>query len=522
MLYTVAATATTGATLAEVIVQAIQRYPNRLAFASDAGTLSYTELGQRISQTAQYFDALGLKPGDVVAQLAGNRYEVFVTVAAAYLRGLRSVTLHALGSAEDHALVLQDAQAKVFIVDESFEQRGLQLAQRNLPILHWLSLGNIAGFTELDKQLSGFQPQVLEPYGDAEHIIRIAYTGGTTGRSKGVLLSNRALLTNCLLSLACLDWPEQTRYLCAAPISHGAGSLVIPTLMRGGTITLLPRFSTEAVLNAIEKYQCNVTWMVPTMLYALLDNPRTAQMDWQLFHSLIYSAAPIAPSRLQQALDVFGPVLIQSYGQTEAPNAILILNKEDHQALGPNQLTAAGRPYPGVKVALLDENNQVVPVGQVGEICVRGPLVMSGYLHLKEETEKVFKGGWLHTGDMAVQDRSGLFYIVDRKKDLIITGGFNVYPKEVEDILTAHEAVAAAAVVGIADNKWGEIVVAFVKCKAQTEMQANTLIALVKNKKGPVAAPKHILFVDVLPVTALGKIDKKALRVLGEKALRCF
>lgn len=501
-----------GCTVAELISNAVAKYGDRNAFANDEATLSYTQLGQLISRIAQYFDSLGLKPGDTVAQLGVNRSEVFAVIAAVYMRGLRSVTLHPLGAEADQDFILNDCDAAVVIVDEYHGPRGEALRARCTKARAWLAMGTVSGFTDLRDAIAPFIPQSLKVTGDAETVVRIAYTGGTTGRPKGVMLSNRALLTNIVIDLAVKDWPAQIRYACVAPISHGAGSLVLPTLMRGGCVTLLRSYSANAFIDLVTRYDCNVTWMVPTMLYALLDAPRAREVDWSRFHSLIYSGAPAAPQRIAQALQLFGPILIQSYGQTEAPNSILTLDRHDHAHLDNAQLAAAGRPSPLVRVALLDDDGVEVADGQRGEICVRGPLLMSGYLNNEAETAKALAGGWLHTGDIAYRDSDGLYFIVDRKKDVVISGGFNVYPKEVEDALCMHAAVANAAVIGIPDAKWGEAVMAYVTLKDGCTASAEEISAHVRQAKGAVAAPKRVEFVSSLPLTALGKIDKKALR----------
>jgi fatty-acyl-CoA synthase len=288
--------------------------------------------------------------------------------------------------------------------------------------------------------------------------------------------------------------------------------MVVPTLMQGGCVTLLRGFSVDGVIDAIRRYECNVTWMVPTMLYGLLDSGCTAEVDWSRFHALVYSGAPASPSRIRQALTLLGPVLIQSYGQTEAPNDILILGREDHARLDDAALASAGRPYPLVRVALLDDNGEEVADGERGEVCVRGPLVMSGYLNKPAETAAALAGDWLHTGDIAYKSADGLYYIVDRKKDLIISGGFNVFPKEVEDTICANPGVAAAAVIGVPDPKWGEMVVAYVQLKDGCELSAEAISHEVRQAKGAVATPKRVEFVSALPLTGLGKIDKKALR----------
>ncbi|WP_326533241.1 AMP-binding protein [Pseudorhodoferax sp.] len=512
-----------GATVADQLVAAISRYPERKAFVSDEAVVSYRELGEWISRLAQFFDSLGLKPGDTVAQLGVNRFEVFAVIAAVYLRGLRSVTLHALGSEDDHRYVLDDSGADLVIADAYHGARAGVLRERCTGVRHWISLGALPGFQTLESSIAAFTPQPLASTGQAEDIVRLAYTGGTTGRPKGVMLSNRALVSNALLDLAAKEWPEQVRYLCAAPISHGAGSLVVPCLMQGGSVTLLRAFSVDGFIDTVKRHDCNVTWLVPTMLYGILDSSRHAEVDWSRFHALVYSGAPASPARIRQALATLGPILIQSYGQTEAPNNLLILGRAEHAQLTDAQLASAGRPYPQVRLALLDENNQPVADGQVGEICVRGPLLMSGYLNKPEETASALAGDWLHTGDVAYRDADGLYYIVDRKKDLIISGGFNVYPKEVEDAICAQPGVAAAAVIGVPDPKWGEMVMAYVQPRPGSVLSVDAIAEGVRQAKGAVATPKRVEFLPALPLTALGKVDKKALRALhwaaGERAV---
>jgi len=211
-------------------------------------------------------------------------------------------------------------------------------------------------------------------------------------------------------------------------------------------------------------------------------------------------------------MKIFGKVFVQLYGQTEAPQVITSMRKIDHDETKPGRLGSCGRASPGVDVKLFDVNMREVPVGEPGEICVRGPLVMDGYWKRPEANAETLKGGWLHTGDVAVKDEEGYFYIVDRTKDMIISGGFNIYPREVEDALMSHPSVASAAVIGIPDDKWGEAVKGFVVLKPGANSGVAELQAHVKDKRGAPWSPKTIDFVEVIPVTGLGKIDRKALR----------
>jgi fatty-acyl-CoA synthase len=255
-----------------------------------------------------------------------------------------------------------------------------------------------------------------------------------------------------------------------------------------------------------------VLYAVPTMLYTLIDYVRAHRPDISNLKLIMYGASPAAPARVKEALELFGPILCQNYGQSEAPSSIMVLRQCDHVADDLERLSSCGMPYSGVQVELLDNACNPVPKGETGEICVRGPIVMSGYWKKPELTEEALRGGWLHTGDLARQDAHGYYFIVGRSKDMIISGGFNVYPKEVENVISAHPAVAAAAVIGVPDPKWGEAVKAVIVVRDGATLDAEEIISLVREKKGPVYAPKSVDFVDKIPVTSLGKPDKAALK----------
>jgi fatty-acyl-CoA synthase len=499
-------------TIGDMIVTLLDRYPERIAFIDDTRCCTYAEMRDQISRAMQQMRALGLRKGDTVAQLSGNRAEVFFIMAASYLMGLRSVTLQAMGGIEDHAYILEHAETRLMLADPSYAERARALRDRLPGIPYWYlhdADGDLHGFWE---EAARFTPAPLLSEATADDVIRLAYTGGTTGRPKGVMLHGRAVVTQTLLLMAGRAWSDAPRLLCPTPISHGAGATLIPTFWRGGTVILQRGFDPERFLNALEKHQATATFLVPTMVYKLLDHPRTRRTDFSCLETLMYGAAPMSPARIKEGLEVFGPILQQGYGQTEAPSAILTLSRLDHIDPDERILYSAGKPYPGITVRLLDDRDQEVPQGEVGEICVRGPLVMAGYLKQPELTAEALRNGWLHTGDMAYKNERGFFFIVDRKKDMVVSGGFNVYPKEVEDVLTTHPAVSAAAVIGVPDPKWGEAVKAVVVRRPGMAVSADELAIYVKERKGAVATPKTVDFVDQLPLTVLGKPDKKALR----------
>ena len=497
----------------EMIVNAIERHANRTAFVCREREISFLEIGQQISRTIQLFKALGLNRGDTVMQLTGNRHEMFVVMAAAFVGGYVSVVPNYSGSLEDHQYMLDDSGATLLIVDAARTERASRLkAGARRPLQVWCH-DAASGMDRFWDAAARYTPEPLLACDQPDDNIRLIYTGGTTGRPKGVMTLSRALAFASLLHIAEQNLDVDTRLLASSPLSHGAGAMVIPVLFKGGCIVIHEGFDPDRILDAVASGQATMLYLVPTMIYALLDNPRIASLDLSGLKRILYAASPISPSRLKQALDRFGPILHQNYGQTEVPGTILSLTPEDHVDQRGGRLTSAGRPYPCVSVKLIDDNGKPIPRGGgIGELCVRAPHVTVGYWNKPEATRELLRDGWLHTGDMAYEDEDGYFHIVDRKKDMIISGGFNIYPQEIEHVLTRHDTVSAAAVIGVPDPKWGEAVKAIVVLKEGHTIDSDELIAFVKEKKGSVMAPKSVELVSQLPLTDLGKIDKKALR----------
>jgi len=313
--------------------------------------------------------------------------------------------------------------------------------------------------------------------------------------------------------LSSFEIPDNPRFLAVAPISHVAGTKVLPTLMLGGAVHLVKGFNPDAVLAAIARERINFTLLVPTMIYVLLDHPSLSRTDLSSLELLLYGASPISPSRLFEGLERIGPVFSQLYGQTEC-YPVAVLRKADHDRNAPELALSCGFPVDGCEVKILDDADQEVAVGEPGEICVRSPYVMAEYWNRPEQTASTLRNGWLHTDDIARADERGYMFILDRKKDMIVSGGFNIYPREVEDVLTTHPSVAMVAVMGAPDEKWGEAVTAFVVARGDLSPTAQELIDLVKQRKGSALAPKRIEFVTSLPLTGVGKIDKKRLRAI--------
>jgi fatty-acyl-CoA synthase len=424
---------------------------------------------------------------------------------------MRYTPLHPKGSEADHLYILKQAQISALVVDaKSFGERGRALMAQT-PLKQCYVLGGDFG-VDLTAAADLMQPRALQPQARPEDVCNVYFTGGTTGRPKGAAHRHLALTSATVQSLAVWDWPEEVRFLIATPISHAAGAMLTPTLIRGGVFFALPAFDVRTFLETIERERITATFMVPSMIYDLLDKAPLADYDLSSLQMIIYGAAPISPVRLREAIERIGPKFCQLYGQTEAPNLITYLSRADHDLTRPHLLESCGRPVPPNQVKLIKEDGSEAAVGEPGEICLRGPLVMAGYWGDPEETAKAFKDGWLHTGDVARCDENGYLYVVDRLKDMVISGGFNIFTREVEDCLAQHPAVATAAVIGVPHARWGEAVTAFVVLRPGASVDAEELIALVRDRKGAVQAPKTLEFVSALPLTAVGKVDKKALR----------
>ncbi|MCA6112214.1 AMP-binding protein [Bradyrhizobium cenepequi] len=501
-----------GSTIGELIIIALRKFRERVAFKDAGRTLSYAELEVMIGSAAARLEALGVRKGDAVVQVADNATELFVIMAACFIQGYRSITLQATSSISDQIYAVGDTEAAVLIVDDEHIRNGIEI--RNAVGSKFQVWSHQAGNGEIGPFWAGHVEPKLPLTTDVkpEDIVRQGYTGGTTGVPKGVMISSRSLVCSSMHYMATQPWEKDIKYLVASTMAHGTSTIILPVFLKGGCTVLQKRFDPGEVIRAIEQEGITSMMMVPTMLYALLDHPKISSANLKSMCRILYGAAPISPTRLREALGVFGPVFIQSYGQSEAPATVLMLSQEDHLTDDDKRLESAGTPYPGVSVKLLDDDCRPVHQGEIGEICVRGPLVMSGYWKMPELTEETLRGGWLHTGDLAYQDEQGYYFIVDRKKDMIISGGFNVYPNEVENTLTQHPAVASAAVIGIPDKKWGEAVKAFIILRSGQNASPDELIAFTKNLKGPVKTPKSVELVKALPLTNVGKVDKKALR----------
>jgi fatty-acyl-CoA synthase len=501
-------------TTLDLIAHALTRdLDRRVAIGADGREVSAGALAAAISRQQQYLRSLDPPPRRA-AVLARNRLEVLEVTNAISFAGIVQTALHPMGSIEDYLYVLEDAGIDTLIYDaDHYGETAAALAERAPGLRHLLSLGAGIVGRDIAAGAAGFAPTPLvAPESDPEALFRIAYSGGTTGRPKGIMTSLRNATTSALIQLTDWEWPDVVRHLICAPLSHSGAAVLTSVLAKDGFMVVLPGFEPVAVMAAIAAHRITSVLMVPTMVIALIDHPRFGEFDLSSLEVIFYGASAFPAKRLKDAIERLGPVFFQFYGQAEAPMSVTVMRRAEHDVNDPVRLASCGRPTPFVRVALMDDAMNAVPDGEPGEICVRGPLLMSGYLNKPEETAQAFAGDWLHTGDVAVKGPDGFLRIVDRKKDMIITGGFNVYAREVEDVLVEQPGVRQAAVIGVPDPKWGETVKAIVVLEPGAAPDPQALIASVRERKGAVQAPKSILFVDALPLSPLGKPDKKALR----------
>jgi len=493
--------------------------PDGRAYVTDTEQWSYSEARQLSCRIAHALRAAGLGPDAKVAVLSPNTPTAMISILGIWRAGLTWVPLNTANPMPDNRNLLErfDCSALLF---HSSQHATVKELRGSLPA--------VALFVCLDEHLDDCQSLEQWTTGQpsthpdieylADAVVAIMPTGGTTGPSKGVMITNRGIAAAFAHMMLLLVYraDEAIVNLAAAPITHTAGLLSMPTTARGGTVVILPRPEPTAVLEAIERHRVTELFLPPTVIYRLLESDSVLSCDHDSLRYFLYGAAPMSLDKLRRALDIFGPVMTGAYGQVEAFAAIAYLRPEEHFINGDqapdSRLSSCGRPYPLIEVRILDEAGQQTRSDVPGEICVRGDLVMRGYYKDPEHTAATITDGWLHTGDIGYLDDTGYLHITDRKKDMIISGGFNVYPTEVEQVLWRHPAVLDCAVIGVPDEDWGEAVTAVVELNSGAEVTAVELRALCREALGGIRTPKRIQFVDSLPRSPTGKVLRRDVR----------
>src|ERR1700734_1193838 len=456
----------------------------------------------------------GIRPGDKVAVLSGNDPVAFGAVFGISRAGAVWCPVNPRNEAAENRELLALLDCRCLIFAAAFAPLVAKIAP-DLPELTTLVCLEDDGHADAPSAADGGGagvgdgPWQADPVDD---VVMIAGTGGTTGRPKGVMLTGRNVETMAALTLMSYPFAGSPVYLAFAPLTHAAGVLCFPIMALGGEIVIMPRPDLGEFLALIGRHRVTHAFLPPTVIYSLLDHPALASADLGSLQCLWYGAAPMSAARLEQAIGVLGPVLGQLFGQTEAPMFISALPPRDHLhadgTLARERFTSAGRPTPLTTVAIMDEAGRTLPPGERGEIVARGPLVMAGYYKNPDATAEASRHGWHHTGDIGYLDADGYLYIVDRLKDMIITGGFNVYSTEVEQAVLAHPAVLDCAVVGLPDDKWGERVTAIIQPLDGHDVTADEIRAWVKDRLGSVKAPKQVEIWADLPRSRVGKVLK--------------
>jgi fatty-acyl-CoA synthase len=497
----------------DLVLGALRRFPDREAFRQDERAYRYREMADLLARWAAVFTRLGVGPGTGVGLLSPNRPEVWLGQVAPALVGGRYTALHPLGSLDDHLYMCREAELRVLLVDPAYAARAAQLQADSGVVQHVLTFGPCEVGSDINALAAAESSYTLPMCAGApDQLSWLLYTGGTTGVPKAAMLTEGGLGQMILNVTTGWDLPFERRYLAVAPISHAAGMMITPTLMRGGTVVLQKGWDAQRWMDAVTRERITMSLLVPTMIYALLDAPGLPQADLSTLETIMYGASPMSPSRLVEGIERIGPVFSQLYGQTECAGIVSCLWRHQHLVGDLHRLTSCGQAMPGARVAILDDEARELPDGEPGEICVQGPTVMQGYFKQPALTEATLGDGWLRTGDVGTRDAEGFLHIVDRKKDMIVSGGFNVFPREIEDVLTQDPAVSIAAVVGVPDDRWGEAVKALVVARPGMTVDVQALIERVRTAKGAIHAPKSVEVLASLPMTPVGKPDKKTLR----------
>ncbi|UPJ48415.1 AMP-binding protein [Bradyrhizobium sp. 200] len=478
---------------------------------------TYSEALSKTVRIARGLIARGFSKGFHGAVLSGNKAEALIAILGVCRAEGVWLPVNARNTWQTNAEFLKDMDCDVLF----FESRWKEDVQRIRA-----QVTNIRLFVcleELDRELSlrglmASQPDgFFTPDWDPEGTAMIMATGGTTGRSKGAMLTNRNFSNTFASHMSVFNIAQRMTMLVAAPISHTAGAISLPFLARGARLVMMDGIEPQKLLQKIQDEKVNILFLPPTVIYVLLAQPNVREFDYSSLKYLLYGAAPMSPDKLVEAIEVFGPVMTQMYGQSEVPGAISALSADEHLVDGKPapraRLLSAGRPFPFVRVEILcDDDCIAFAPGVRGEIIVQGDTVMKGYYKNPDATAQSRWGPWHRTGDIGELDENGYLTIVDRKKDMIITGGFNVYSTEVEAALMSHTAVKDCAVIGIPDEKWGEAVKAIVELRPGAPVEADSLREFARERLGGVKAPKSVEIVDSLPRSAAGKVLKKDLR----------
>ena len=487
-------------------------------FAVDGGRrLTWAQAQASVRRIANALIGAGISPGDRIAFLARNCLEYPLLYYGAFEAGAVPVSLNFRLAPPEWRFILEDARVRLVVAADEYTE-ALDGLRSDVPALRWVVLGAARpGWDAFEDWIAAAATTApgFRPAPDAD--LYQMYTSGTTGRPKGAVLTQRAIVDHLhQLRLAMPLFPGE-RQLTVMPLFHAGMAIGLYNAVAGGAeLVIHQAFEPEAVVRAMSEEGIAVASLVPAMIQACcVELPDVADRSYEALRLMVYGASPIAESTLARALEVFGCEFGQGYGMTETASCVTFLLPEDHRralAGRPDLLLSAGRPVLGTEVRIVDENDRPLACGELGEIAARGPQLMRGYWNLPDETAEALRGGWMHTGDAGSFDDEGYLYVRDRVKDMIVSGGENVYPREIEEVLFHHPAVADAAVIGVPDDRWGETVRAVVVLRPGARASADELIAFCRGRIADYKRPRSVAFLDALPRNPSGKVLKRELR----------
>jgi len=487
--------------------RAAERWPDRIAIDAPEGLIPYSRLARDVAALAAALLRLDPQMQSRVGICAGNSAEHIVALLATLACGKVWIPLNPKSTRHEVRRIVDATEPGILVLDP-----GNAALLADAPGARVLTgPAATSGETTIAMQIAlheGASPPSLDLPMDAAQAIK--FTGGTTGLPKGVVQPYRAWMANIANQIQAWGFDESERYVMAAPITHGTSTYLLPILAQGGCHVVLAEAGAEAVRTAFRERGGTTCFMPPTLVYMLMALPGSSRADYPHLRRLIYGGAPMPPDKIRQVREFFGNVLGTTYGQTEAPQILTVMRPEDFE--DPQNWGAVGRATWFSDVAVMSPDGRLLPRGEVGEVVARGDLLMSGYWRLPEKTAATIIDGWLHTGDRGLINERGYLVLKDRLRDLVITGGFNVYPVDVENALSQHPAVLDSAVFGIPDDKWGESVQAAVQLRVGQPATEQELIAFVRERLGPVMTPKRIHFHDSLPRSPVGKVLKNIVR----------
>ena len=505
-----------------LLTRAAERWPDAPAWIAPETVVTFRTAEARVNRLAHGLSALGAQRGDRIAMLVPNCYQGLETILAPMKAGMAVVPMNVRLHPAEHAYMIGNAGASVLVYGEEFREHVGRIRDdlAGGGVRRFVCVGDpAAGEVGFDEVMAG-QPDTppdvaIEP----DQLAWLFYTSGTTGHPKGAMITHRSLLAMVQAFLLDID-PAQPGgvLLHAAAITHGSGLSMFHHVARGAAnaFPATRSFDPPKIFAAIARYRVTTLFLVPTMINVLTTSPERDRYDLSSLHTIFYGGAPMYVEQLQAAVRAFGPIFVQLFGQGEAPMTCTSLPKEEHvtgdDPVKLARLASAGRETTAVRIRVVDEDDRTLPRGQMGEIVARGDLVMPGYWQNPEATAATLRNGWLHTGDVGYMDDDGYLFITDRKKDMIISGGSNIYPREVEEVICQHPAVFEVSVIGVPDSKWGETVKALVVLRDGRRATEAEIVEHCRTHLASYKKPQSIEFLDALPKNAYGKVLKRELR----------